>query len=71
MVETNLTRNQEVVGLILGLTQWVKDPVLLRAVMQVADEAQIQHCCGCGVGQQLQLRLDPQPWNLHMPQVQP
>jgi len=26
---TNLTRNHEVAGLIPGLTQWVKDPVLL------------------------------------------
>ena len=25
----NLTRNHEVVGWILGLAQWVKDPVLL------------------------------------------
>ena len=25
---TNLTRNREVKGLIPGLTQWVKDPVL-------------------------------------------
>ena len=27
--ETNLTRNHEAMGLILGLTQWVKDLVLL------------------------------------------
>ena len=27
-VEMNPTRNYEVLGLILGLTQWVKDPVL-------------------------------------------
>ena len=29
-VETNLTRNHKVAGLIPGLTQWVKDPVLPR-----------------------------------------
>ena len=27
--ETNLTRNHEAVGLIPGLAQWVKDPMLL------------------------------------------
>ena len=27
-VEMNLTRNHEVAGLIPGLTQWVKDPML-------------------------------------------
>ena len=25
------------------------------------DEAQIPHCCGCGAGQQLQLRLELGP----------
>ena len=39
--------------------------------MQVADVARIWHCCGPGVGQQLQLRLDPQPGNFHMPQKRP
>ena len=28
-VEMNLTRNHEVAGLVPGLPQWVKDPVLL------------------------------------------
>ena len=41
-------------AVIPGLTQWVKDPVLLHAP-QVKDATQIPHCRGCGVGQQLQL----------------
>ena len=31
--ETNLTRNHEVEGSIPGLSQWVKDVVLLQAVV--------------------------------------
>ena len=48
---TNPNRNQEV-GLIPGLTQWVKDPVLSWAVVYVA---RIPHRCGWW----LQLRFDP------------
>ena len=29
------------------------------------------HCCGCGVGQQLQLQFVPYPGNFHVPQVRP
>ena len=39
----------EYAGLIPGLTQWVKEPVLLQAAAQVTEVAQIWHCCGCGV----------------------
>ena len=46
---TNWTRNYDIVGLIPGLAQWVKDPALLRAVVKVADMARIPSC-GCGVG---------------------
>ena len=46
-------------GSIPGLTWWVKDPVMPRAVVQVADSAQIWCHCGCGVGQKLQLHFDP------------
>ena len=45
--------NQELVGSIPGLAQWVKDSVLLRAIVWVAVKAQISSCCGCGVGRQL------------------
>ena len=46
-------------GSIPGLTWWVKDPVMPRAVVQVADSAQIWCHCGCGVGQKLQFHFDP------------
>ena len=55
----NPTSIHEDVGLIPGLTQRVKDLALPQATAKVIDEAQIWHCCGCGVGQQLQLQLDP------------
>ena len=30
-----------------GLTQWIKDPALPQAAVQVADAAQIPRCCAC------------------------
>ena len=44
-------------GSIPRLTQWVKDPALPWAVLQVTDSAPIPRCCGCGAGQQLQLQF--------------
>ena len=59
-------------GSIPRLAQWVKDPAFPKtAVAQVTDAARICHCGDCGVDQQLQLRFDPKPENLHVPQVWP
>ena len=46
---------REDAGLNPSLAQWVKDQALPKAAVEVTDAALIWHCCGCGVGQQLQL----------------
>ena len=54
--QVNLNIIHEYVGSIHGLAQWVSELALPQgAVAKFADAAWIWRCCGCGVGQQLQL----------------
>ena len=52
----------EDVGLIPGLAPWDKDLALPENIG--ADVALILHCCGYGLGWQLQLHIHPLAWEL-------
>ena len=55
----------ENVGLILGLTQWVKDPSRCKLAAQVIDVAQIWCCHGCGTGPSYSSDSTPRPSICH------
>jgi len=56
---TNPTRNHEVAGSVPGLAQRVKQSGVAVSCGVGRRRGSDPHCCGCGVGQQLQLRFDP------------
>ena len=67
---TNLTRNHEVVGSTLALLSGLRPGIAVSCGVGRRRSFDA-HCCGCGMGQWLQLQLDPLPGNIHMLQVWP
>ena len=57
------------------MAQWLTNQLgtmrLRVRSLALLSGSRIRHCCVSGVGQQLQLQLDPWPGNLHMPQERP
>ena len=67
----NPTRIHEDPGSIPGLPQRMKDLGCHELWSRLQTTARIPHCCGCGVGRQLQFQFNPYPGNFRMPQGWP
>ena len=65
----NPTSTHKVLGLILGLVQWVLGSIVAVSY-SVGCRLGSDPCgCGCVVGRKLQLQFNPLPGNFHMPWV--
>ena len=53
----NLTSTHEDVGLTLGLAQWIRHCLSCGEGHRHSSDLAFR-CCGCGVGQQLQLQFN-------------
>ena len=50
----------------VSVRMWLRS---LASISGLRIQQQVQHCCGCGIGQHLQLQFDPQSRNFHMLQM--